>query len=31
MTTDIILDALMIAMWRSKPKQSVMIHFNHGS
>ena len=31
MTTDIILEALMMAMWRRKPKQSVMIHSDQGS
>ena len=31
MTTDIILDALMMAVWKRKPKQSVIIHSDQGS
>jgi putative transposase len=31
MTTDLALQALLAAVWRCKPKQKVMIHFDQGS
>jgi putative transposase len=31
MTSDLAIDALLMAVWRSKPKQEVMIHSDHGS
>lgn len=31
MTSDVAIDALMIAVWRRKPKQEVMIHSDQGS
>lgn len=31
MATDIVLDALMMAVWRRKPKNEVIIHSDQGS
>lgn len=31
MVTEIVLDALLMAVWRRKPKQSVIIHSDQGS
>ena len=31
MATEIVLDALLMAVWRRKPKQSVIIHSDQGS
>ena len=31
MATELVLDALMMAAWRSRPKTPVMIHSNQGS
>lgn len=31
MTTDLVLDALLMALWRRKPKNKVLIHSDQGS
>jgi putative transposase len=31
MATEIVLDALLMAVWRRKPKQAVIIHSDQGS
>ena len=31
MVTELVLDALMMAVWRRRPKTAVMIHFDQGS
>ena len=31
MATEIVLDALLMAVWRRKPKQAVIIHSDRGS
>jgi putative transposase len=31
MARDLALDALLIAVWRRKPKQPVIMHSDHGS
>jgi len=31
MTSDVAIDALLMAVWRRKPKQEVMIHSDQGS
>ena len=31
MATEMVLDALLMAVWRRKPKQSVIIHSDQGS
>jgi putative transposase len=31
MTSDLAIDALLMAVWRPKPKQEVMIHSGQGS
>lgn len=31
MTSDLAIDALLMAVWRRKPKQEVMVHSDQGS
>lgn len=31
MTSDLAIDALLMVVWRRKPKQEVMVHSNQGS